>query len=113
VTALAGEFEYTIPDHVASTEVDIWASLYDAVNGWWLSEDYVTINTDASLSGWDRSIAGMAAIDFTILLLIVIMILLLIIVPFLKGRMGGPKPAKEKPEPEPAPPAAPPEQPTQ
>jgi len=115
-TALSGEFEYVIPEHVGTTEIYLSAYLSDATeDDWWvtLSYDEVLFNTDASLTGWDTKVAGMSAIDFTILLLIIIMILLLIIVPFLKGRSGRPKPAKvEEPEPE-LPPAAPPEKPSE
>jgi len=117
-TALSGEFEYAIPEHVGTTEIYLSAYLSDATDDWWdtLSYDEVLFNTDASLTNWDTKVAGMSAIDFTILLLIVIMILLLIIVPFLKGRSGRPKPAKTEPaelEPESPPAAPPPEQPTE
>jgi hypothetical protein len=50
-------------------------------------------------SGWSKEIAGMSAIDFTILVLIIVMIVLLIVVPFLKGRTGPIFKPKAKPEP--------------
>jgi len=69
-----------------------------------LSVDQTALTVGGQLTGWDKSIAGMSAIDFSILLLLIIMILLLIVMPFLKGRMGAPKPA-EAPKVEPPPPS--------
>lgn len=108
VTVLAtearGSIEYTLPDDIPSGWMWIEASAYDGVSGNWLSDDETMVALNSKLSAWDRSIGGMSAIDFTLLVLIIVMILLLIIVPFLKGRMGAPK----APKPEPAPPTPPP-----
>jgi hypothetical protein len=59
-----------------------------------VSGDTTALTVGGQLTGWDKNIAGMSAIDFSILLLLIIMILLLIVMPFLKGRMGGPKPVE-------------------
>jgi hypothetical protein len=83
-------------------QIYIYGGLYDPVQDENLGSDTTQVVINAQLSGWDKSVAGMSAISFTLLILIVIMILLLIIVPFLKGRMGAPKaaePAKVEPPP--------------
>ncbi len=108
VTVLAteaeGSIEYTLPDDLATGWIGIEASAYDGIQGNYLSGDATLLAINSRLSAWDRSVGGMSAIDFTLLVLIVVMILLLIIVPFLKGRMGAPKAPKPA---EPAPPAPP------
>ncbi|MGQ9586821.1 MAG: hypothetical protein ACUVT7_00345 [Thermoplasmata archaeon] len=91
-----GTFTYEIPSDAYSGGIGISAYLYDPMDpmGGWISNDYATIMVNNNLSGWDRSIGGMSAIDFTLLLLIVIMIILLIVIPFLRTRMGREKPEK-------------------
>jgi len=91
-----GTFTYKIPSDAYSGGIGVSAYLYDPMDpfGGWISNDYATIMVNNNLSGWDRSIGGMSAIDFTLLLLIVIMIILLIVIPFLKTWMGREKPEK-------------------
>ena len=103
LTSAVGSVEIVIPKDAPAAPMGIHANLYDPVNGY-LTGDNTAITVSNQLTGWDRSIAGMSAIDFSILLLLIIMILLLIVMPFLKGRMGAPKPA-EAPKVEPPPPS--------
>jgi hypothetical protein len=104
VTDQVGTVEFTLPSDAPAAERMILAVLIDPTNGNSLSIDQTALTVGGQLTGWDKSIAGMSAIDFSILLLLIIMILLLIVMPFLKGRMGGgPKPA-EAPKVEPPPP---------
>jgi hypothetical protein len=104
VTETEGSLSVEIPAGVASGELGIWASLYDPLSGDWLSDDGTEIAVNSQLSAWDRSVGGMSAIDFTILVLLIIMILLLIVVPLMKGRMGGAKKAESPPADKPLPP---------
>jgi hypothetical protein len=104
LTAPVGTVEFALPDDAPAAEMGIYASLIDPVTGP-VSGDTTALTVGGQLTGWDKNIAGMSAIDFSILLLLIIMILLLIVMPFLKGRMGGPKPV-EAPKVEP-PPASP------
>lgn len=99
VTEPEGTFEVQVPDDAPTAEMYIEVDLYDPVSDDWLSGDYTAVTVNNELSGWDKSVGGMSAIDFTLLILIVIMIVLLIVVPFMKGRMGAPKrePAKSEP----------------
>ncbi|MBU0685618.1 MAG: hypothetical protein ABIE25_05925 [Thermoplasmatota archaeon] len=101
VTEPTGKVNIKMPTDTPTASVGIGASLYDGTNNVWLSDDYTAVTVNARNSGWDRSVAGMSASDFTILVLIIVMILLLIVMPFLKGRMDAPK----APKPEPVPPA--------
>ncbi len=99
VTEPTGEFQYTIPKNAPLGQVEFEASLFD-VNGGDLNTDAMTMFViNNAESGWDRSIGGMSAIDFVLLVLLIIVIVMLILVPMLRQRMGAPKP------PEPAPPA--------
>ena len=107
VTEPTGTIEYAVPDNAPSGPMGIQASLYDPVTGNYLWGDGTQLTVNNRLSGWDRSVGGMSAIDFTLLVLIVLMILLLIIVPFLKGKMGGTKAAESAPAPPPAEPPKP------
>ena len=103
VTDTTGYIEFAIPSDAPSAPFGIYAYLYDpATPGPALSSDSTAITVSNQLTGWDRSVAGMSAINFTILVLLIIMILLLIVMPFLKGRMGAPKtpePVKVEPPP--------------
>ncbi len=104
LTEPTGTVEFALPSDAPAAEIGISASLIDPVTGP-VSSDSTALTVGGQLTGWDRSIAGMSAIDFSILLLLIIMILLLIVMPFLKGRMErGPKPA-EAPKVEPPPPS--------
>lgn len=103
VTDPVGTVEFALPDDAPAAEMGISATLIDPVTGP-VSGDTTALTVSGQLTGWDKSIAGMSAIDFSILLLLIIMILLLIVMPFLKGRMGAPKPA-EAPKVEPPPPS--------
>jgi hypothetical protein len=103
LTDSAGTVEFALPDDAPAAEMGISAWLIDPVTGP-VSSDTTAITVGGQLTGWDKSVAGMSAIDFSILLLLIIMILLLIVMPFLKGRMGAPKPA-EAPKVEPPPPS--------
>jgi hypothetical protein len=106
VTEATGVVSFELQKDSPLGEVYIMAELYDPVSDDDLSEDVTQIAVNTQLSGWDKSVAGMSAISFTLLVLIIIMILLLIIVPYLKGRMGAPK-AAEPAKVEPPPPASP------
>jgi hypothetical protein len=86
VTETDGVVEYNLPEDAPAGFLDVDVELWDPVEDDYLSDDSSTITVNTQLSGWDKSVAGMAAIDFTILVLLVVMILLLIIVPFLKAR---------------------------
>ncbi len=86
VTETEGVIEYALPDDAPAGFLGIDVELWDPVEDDQLSDDVATVTVNTQLSGWDKSVAGMAAIDFTILVLLIVMILLLIIVPFLKGR---------------------------
>lgn len=101
VTEPSGTIDWKVPKDAPSSWMTIWADLYDPVTGAHLWEDGTVFDVNNQLSAWDRSVGGMSAIDFTLLVLIVIMILLLIIVPFLKGRMGAPKAESAPPPAEP------------
>ena len=103
LTDPTGTVQFALPDDAPAAEIGIDASLIDPVTGP-VSSDSTAITVGGQLTGWDKSVAGMSAIDFSILLLLIIMILLLIVMPFLKGRMGAPKPA-EAPKVEPPPPS--------
>jgi len=103
LTDPTGTVEFALPDDAPAAEINIYATLVDPVTGP-VSGDTTALTVSGQLTGWDKSIAGMSAIDFSILLLLIIMILLLIVMPFLKGRMGAPKPA-EAPKVEPPPPS--------
>jgi hypothetical protein len=106
VTEATGVLSFELPKDVSLGELYVVGELHDPVTGDDLTGDYTKIVVNAQLSGWDKSVAGMSAISFTLLVLIIIMILLLIIVPYLKGRMGAPK-AAEPAKVEPPPPASP------
>jgi hypothetical protein len=86
VTETDGVIEYTLPDDSPAGFLGLNVELWDPVADDELSDDVATVTVNTQLSGWDKSVAGMAAIDFTVLVLLVVMILLLIIVPFLKAR---------------------------
>jgi len=104
VTEPEGTFTVEIPDDAPNGEFGIWADLYDPLTDDHLWSDNTKVVVNSQLSGWDKSVGGMSASDFTILVLIVIMILLLIVMPFLKAKMG----AKKEEATPPAPPAEPP-----
>jgi hypothetical protein len=103
VTDPVGTVRFALPDDAPAAELGIDATLIDPVTGP-VSSDSTALTVGGQLTGWDKSVAGMSAINFSILLLLIIMILLLIVMPFLKGRMGAPKPA-EAPKVEPPPPS--------
>jgi hypothetical protein len=105
LTDSVGTVEFALPDDAPAAEMNIYASLIDPVTGP-VSNDMTALTVGGQLTGWDKSVAGMSAIDFSILLLLIIMILLLIVMPFLKGRMGAPKPS-EAPKVEQPPPPSP------
>jgi len=105
ITDPSGKVKVKLPSDAPTSEVGITAWLYDGRDGNYLTQDSTAVTVNARNSGWDLSVAGMSASDFTILVLIVVMILLLIVMPYLKGRSGAPKPAK--PETVPPPPEAP------
>lgn len=105
VTETEGVVEYALPADAPAGYVGLDVELWDPVEDDWISDDEATVVVNTQLSGWDRSVAGMAAIDFTILVLLIVMILLLIIVPFLKGRT--PKSAAPAEVPPPAEPPKP------
>ena len=91
VTDSEGTFTVEIPEDAPNGEFGIWVNLWDPVTDTQLWNDGTKVVVNSQLSGWDKSVGGMSASDFTILVLIVIMILLLIILPFLKGKMGAKK----------------------
>jgi hypothetical protein len=103
LTDATGVVEFALPSDAPAAEMRIYA-VVTVPGGSWSVSDNTAITVGGQLTGWDKSIAGMSAIDFSILLLLIIMILLLIVMPFLKGRMGAPKPA-EAPKVEPPPPS--------
>ena len=105
VTASSGVISYKLPADTPKGELEITAALWDGVLEDDLSDDSTKVVVNDQLSGWDRSVAGMSASNFIILVLIIIMILLLIVMPFLKARMEAPK--APKPEPVPPPPEMP------
>ena len=102
-----GTFDIVVPDDAPSAQMWISVDLRDPVGDNYLDSSGTSVVVNNRLSGWDKSVGGMSAINMTLLILVVLMILLLIIVPFLKGRMGGPKPAKVEPVPPPVPPPSP------
>lgn len=111
-SSTTGTLTVTIPENTADGEYWLQATLYDGVYNSWLWSDGVAFGVMADQSIWQKEIGGMSVIDFTILILIVLMIILLIVLPFVKGRMGAPKPSEPAParmEPD-EPPAAPPPQ---
>ena len=91
VTEPSGTIDWKVPKDAPSSWMAITADLHDPVTGNHLWEDDTMFMVNNQLSGWDKSVGGMSAVNFTLLVLIIIMILLLIIVPFLKGKMGGAK----------------------
>ena len=99
VTEPTGEIEYKIPKDTPMAYVEVRGALYD-VNGFWLSSDTTAFLVSNAESGWDRSIGGMSAIDFTLLVLLIFVILMLIVLPMVKKRMGAPKPPEPAPPPE-------------
>ncbi len=107
VTATSGVLDYKIPSNAPTSLAFMYGELYNGVSGASLYDtNQMLFSVNSQLGAWDSSVAGMSAINFTLLVLVIIMILLLIIVPFLKGRMGGEKPAATK-APEPVPPPSP------
>jgi len=97
-TETSGTVTVTIPEDATDGSYGMSLALYDGVYDTWLSSDWVQFDVLSDQSGWSKEVAGMSAIDFTILVLIVVMIVLLIVVPFLKGRSGPSlKPRKEEP----------------
>jgi len=94
VTESQGVIEVQLPKDSTAAIAEIGVDLYDPIGVNWLSDSGTLIMVNGDLSGWSKSVAGMRAIDFTILVLLILMILLLIIVPFLKGKMGEPKAPK-------------------
>ncbi len=106
-TSTTGTLTVTVPEEVSDGSYGVSVILYDGIDDTWsLSSDWVQVDVLNDQSGWSKEIAGMSAIDFTILVLIIVMIVLLIVVPFLKGRSG---PILKRSEPEPT--VMPPEQP--
>jgi hypothetical protein len=101
VTEPSGSFDWTLPKDAPSSYMTVYVDAYDPVTGDWLWEDATAFQVNNELGGWDKSVGGMSAIDFTLLILIIIMILLLIIVPFLKMKMGAPKTESSPPPAEP------------
>jgi hypothetical protein len=97
VTDPEGSFTVQIPKDAPNGEFGIWADLYDPVTDTMLWSDSTKVVVNSQLSAWDRSVGGMSASDFTILVLIVILLLILIILPFLKSKMGAPKAAAPPP----------------
>jgi len=94
-----GTITYTIPKNAPMAQLYVFVTAYDAATGDTLSSAQTAFTVNNRVSGWDRSVGGMSAIDFVLLVLLIIVIVMLILVPLLKGRMGAPKPS------EPAPPA--------
>jgi hypothetical protein len=101
VTDPEGSFTVEIPKDAPNGEFGIWVNLWDPVTDTQLWADSTKVVVNSQLSAWDKSVGGMSASDFVIVILIVLLLLLLIIVPFLKGRMGGTKPAPAPPIAEP------------
>lgn len=102
VSSPEGTFEYSIPDDAPAGNIGIYAYLYDGADPVdYISYDSTLVTVNNNLSGWDKAVAGMSAIDFTLLVLIVIMILLLIVVPLLKSWERKPKEPKVEPAPPP------------
>ncbi|MBU0624416.1 MAG: hypothetical protein KJ672_06180, partial [Candidatus Thermoplasmatota archaeon] len=83
VTDSTGTVEFALPSDAPAAQIGIYATLIDPVTSGWVSDDSTAITVSGQLTGWDKSVAGMSAIDFSILLLLIIMILLLIVMPFL------------------------------
>jgi uncharacterized protein (UPF0333 family) len=107
VTETSGTLDYVVPEHAPSMIVMMDAELNNGLTGGPLTdtpEGSTVFMVNSELGAWDKSIGGMSAIDFLLLVLIIVMILLLVIVPFLKGKMGGQKAAPITP---PAPPPSP------
>ena len=96
----SGTITYTLPKNNPAGPMDISVDAYDAATGMFLSSDTTAIVVNTSTSAWDRSIGGIAAIDFVLLVLLIIVIVMLILVPLLRGRMGAPKPPEPAPPPE-------------
>jgi hypothetical protein len=113
---MTGTLTVTVPDDAPDGTYSVQIALLDGITDAWLSSDYVPFAVAGGQSTWDKEVAGMSMIDFTILVLIVVMIVLLIVVPFLKGRTGKPAaPETTMAEPEvvetpPEPPQSPPEE---
>jgi hypothetical protein len=109
VTQESGVIEYSIPKNAQTNLFQVGAELYNPLTSGYLggTSGMALYAVNSDLGAWDRSIGGMSAIEFTLLVLIIIMILLLIIVPFMKGRTGGPKEESPKVV-EPTPPPSPP-----
>ncbi len=101
-----GTVSYQLPEDTPAGELVINVEANEVAIGFALDDDTTVIEVNTKLSGWDRSVAGMAASDFTILILIVVMILLLIIVPLLKSKGVMGKGEEKKAE---APPPTPPQ----
>lgn len=81
-----GTLTLTVPEGATDGDYDIYVDLRDGVTNAYLAGDWLQYGVLTGQSGWDKEIAGMSAIDFTILVLIIVMIVLLIVVPFLKGK---------------------------
>lgn len=108
-TSTSGRLSLTIPGDATDGDYGVSISLYDGVSNTWLAGDWLQFDVLSDQSGWSRSIGGMSAIDFTILVLIIVIVVMLVLVPFLQSRSGSaPKP---KSEPAMMPPEQPPEPP--
>ncbi len=110
-TGSSGTFTIEVPEYLPDGSYEVWASLYDGISGVYLSGDWTPMSVQSNQGLWDKDVAGMSMTDFTIMMLILVMIVLLIVVPFAKGRMGAPKPARPEPVVHHAPP--PPEEPAE
>jgi hypothetical protein len=97
VNSAKGTISYTIPKDapMAPHSVSVWA--YDAATGDFLASDQTAFQVNNQVSGWDRSIGGVSAIDLVLLILLIIVIIMLIVVPYMKDRMARPKPPESKP----------------
>jgi hypothetical protein len=105
VTAPQGSVQLKLPKEGSPAYTMIQVELRDPVADTHKSSSSSSIWVNSNLGAWDRSVGGMRAIDITLLVLVILIILLLIVVPFLKGRMGGPKAAKVVEPTQPAPPS--------
>ncbi|MCJ7561739.1 MAG: hypothetical protein MUO84_01855 [Thermoplasmata archaeon] len=93
-TGSSGTFAIEVPANLPDGGYEVWASLYNGISGVYLSGDWTPMGVESDQGLWEKDVAGMSMTDFTIMILLLVMIVLLIVVPFAKGRMGAPKPAR-------------------
>ena len=97
VDSPTGTISYTIPKDAPMAQHSVTVSAYDAANGDFLASDQTAFQVNNQVSGWDRSVGGISAIDLILLILLIIVIVMLIVVPYMKDRMARPKPPESKP----------------